>query len=436
MSIRTIRSLKAKDGSARLTLEERVWLESALKNRVLSKHAIARALGISSQTVFSHKKRLEKEGKLPLPDGVPDDGFSIVSRNVRFDKSGHYAGETVATKRESGPVFDLPSDHDIKGVSALVDQDGRVRSQWIKTRREALSPEALAELMKSAFDDFKSPHIASIEPDGCSHNLIALFPAGDWHLGLFTWGKETGENWDLKIAEQSIERAAADTIARTPKCGTFIFLIGGDYFHSDTQENRTTRSGHALDVDGRKHKIVQAGVRLAARVVDFALSRAENIIIRVLPGNHDEETSILFGLLLKAYYNADLRVTVDDTAGPHWFFRHGKVMLAATHGHALRAKDMPGMMANYRPDDWGATRWRYGHSFHIHHGEKMLNEHSGASVEIHRAPVPRDSWHYAMGYGAGRALTTIVYDKYSGEIARTVTAIQNQESLHDRSAKK
>lgn len=428
MATGSIRSRRAKNGSVRLTPEERAALEAALQDGAISKFEIARQLGISSQTVHHHRKRLEREGKLPLPDGVPDEGFSVVARNLRFDKAGQYAGETISTKRESGAAFDVPPGHDIKGVSALVDQDGRIRSQWIKTRREALSPEALVALMTSAFDDYASPHIATLEPDECQENLVALFPAGDWHLGLFSWGKETGENWDLKIAEDVISRAAADVIARTAKCGTFIFLIGGDYFHADTQENRTPRSGHALDVDGRKQKIVQAGVRLATRIADLALMRAKNVIIRVLPGNHDEETSILFGLLLKAYYRLDQRVSVDDTPGPHWFYRHGKVMLAATHGHALRARDMAGMMANYRPDDWGATRWRYGHSFHLHHGEKMMNEHSGALIEIHRAPVPRDSWHYAMGYGAARALTTIVYDKAAGEIARTVTAIQNKEA--------
>jgi hypothetical protein len=48
----------------------------------------------------------------------------------------------------------MPTGQVVKGVSALVDPDGRVKQQWIKTREDRLDPLQVVEWIKQAFDGF------------------------------------------------------------------------------------------------------------------------------------------------------------------------------------------------------------------------------------------------------------------------------------------
>ncbi|MFX8801477.1 hypothetical protein ABTM62_19180, partial [Acinetobacter baumannii] len=91
------------------------------------------------------------------------------------------------------------------------------------------------------------------------------------HMGMHAWGKESGENWDLKIATQVISRVISDVLARTPSVKRGLMLFGGDNLHADSNENRTPRSGHALQVDGRYPKVLLATCELAVRAIDLAL---------------------------------------------------------------------------------------------------------------------------------------------------------------------
>ena len=47
------------------------------------------------------------------------------------------------------------------GVSALVDPDGRVKQQWIKTREDRLDPLQVVEWIKQAFAGFEPAARAS-----------------------------------------------------------------------------------------------------------------------------------------------------------------------------------------------------------------------------------------------------------------------------------
>lgn len=64
----------------------------------------------------------------------------------------------------------------------------------------------------------------------------------------------------------------------------------------------------------------------------------------------------------------------------------------------------------------GRAKYRHIFTGHIHKDTSI--EKSGTTVESLRAPMPADSWHHGMGYGAGRTVQAITYHKTCGEIAR------------------
>ncbi|MBY0253727.1 MAG: hypothetical protein K2X54_20495, partial [Methylobacterium organophilum] len=81
------------------------------------------------------------------------------------------------------------------------------------------------------------------------------------------------------------------------------------------------------------------------------------------------------------------------------------------------------VMAARRPEDWGLTKFRYGHGFHIHHKRLLGFEAGGVVTESHQAPVAQDAWHHGAGFLSGRSLQTITYHRAFGEVSRAREAI-------------
>ena len=322
-----------------------------------------------------------------------------------------------------GEEFKVPDGQVVKGVSALVDEQGRTKLQWIKTKQGEVDPAQLIEWMKGAFADVSGPSEPIDPPDAASEELLNLYPCNDWHINMLAWEREVGSNWDLKIAEQRIGKAIAEAVHRSPQGLVGIVLGGGDLLHADNKEARTAASGHALDVDGRYQKGVETAQRLMIRTVDAVLLRNEQVIVRVLPGNHDEITSVAMTYFLKAWYRDQPRVTVDTDPSLFFYHRFGQTLLGATHGHTVKLKDMPMIMATRRAEDWGKSQFRYVHGFHVHHKEMHGWEEQGVVAEAHQAPIPQDAWHYGSGFLSGRSVQAITYHERFGEIGRARVAV-------------
>ena len=357
----------------------------------------------------------------PLPDGVPDEGFVISRRGFRLDKNGAVTGQSVETKRAPGEAFAVPEGHVIKGESALLDPDGRIVAKWVKTR-EGHDPVDVAALLKTAFEGLVSHHKPVAAPRA-DEDLLTLVPLADWHIGMYAWGREAGANWDLDLAERVIGAAVDEVIARSPPSAHVVVLGGGDMLHADNQENRTSRSGNQLDVDGRYPRVVQVAGRMCVRTVERALARGKRVTVRLLRGNHDEHSSTALVYFLLAWFREEPRVSVDVDPSLFWWMRHGDVLLGATHGHTVKIAQMPSIMAHRRAGDWGATRHRYIHGFHLHHKSMLATEGNGCVSEIHQAPIPQDAWHFGSGFLSGRSLQTITYHKRFGEVSRARVAI-------------
>jgi hypothetical protein len=366
--------------------------------------AIARHLGLARSTVQNRVAQIEQIEAPTMYEQVHGD-------------PAQERGE-----RRAGAAFQMPEGHVLKGVSALVDKDGKEVLRWVKTR-EDLSVADIVETIREAFVEYEGRAEASPAPKVADTDLLTLIPLADWHVGLFSWEKETGVNWDLKIAEATIGKAMDDLVDRSPASANAIVLGGGDLLHADNQENRTARSGNALDVDGRYQRVLMTACRLVVRTVDACLRKHQHVTVRILPGNHDEHSSVAVAYFLLAWYRDEPRVTIDTDASRFFWFRFGKVMLGGTHGDLAKAKDMPMIMAHRRAEDWGATKFRYIHTFHLHNDNKTETEGGGCKTEVHRTPAPQDAWHYASGFLSGRSLKAITYHREYGEISRTTLAI-------------
>jgi hypothetical protein len=395
-----------------------------------TKKGAAEALGLAENTFRNRLDRAAERGMCGTKPVLP--GFRLTKTTAVTNEDGDVVREFIQQRPAIGESFEVPDGHSVKGVSALVDATGRTIQQWVKTRdsRDGLTPEETIERLKTAMEGYSAAQPIPA-PLAAAEDLLTLTPLADWHVGLRAWAGDTGMNWDLSIAENVIGRGIEDVVERAPSSGHAIVLGGGDLLHSDSNENKTAKSGNVLDVDGRYDKCVEVAGRLVVRTIDAHLRKHGHVTARILKGNHDEHSSVAIGYFLKGWYRNEPRVTVDTDASLFFWHRFGRVMIGATHGHAAKLQNMPSIMAHRRAEDWGATLFRYIHGFHLHHTAKYATEGNGCISEVHQTPTPQDAWHFGSGYLSGRSLQSISYHREMGEIGRVRVAMLDGLAAND-----
>lgn len=375
----------------------------------------AKELGVSDDTIRRSVKLASQRGLMPGQHPAQP-GFEVRSHSVQVDKDQQIKSQSFKYAKAPGDSFEIPEGQAEKGRSVLLDADGRTVQQWIKTNKLQKTPEQLAKDFEAAFANFTplAPTIAP--PKTFLKDELALLKFPDLHIGLHAWGKESGQNWDLKIARKAYSTTFAAIARKTPETETAVILGGGDQMHADNSFNRTLSSGHALDVDGRYDLVLETTCHLFAEFVLTALKRHKRVIVRVLKGNHDEHSSVALAYFLSAWFRNEPRVTIDVDPNLFWCMQFGQVMLFAAHGHTIKPQNVPGVMAGNYPKIWGDTKYRYGHCFHIHHKTKLRDEGGGATVETHPSPSARDVYNWGSGYVAGQSLIATIYNKKYGRI--------------------
>lgn len=276
--------------------------------------------------------------------------------------------------------------------------------------------EALQEFVTFLTQDAKglSPMVEA--PLYTSDDLLAIYPIGDPHFGMYAWAEEAGEDFDLNEAVKVTQGAIDRLVNSAPPASTAILLELGDFFHTDNESNRTNGHGHALDVDTRWAKVMQIGLRSMILATLRLLEKHQNVIVRIVKGNHDDHSSFALALAIDAFFTNNARVKVDLSPSTFWYYQFGKVLIASTHGDSTKMADLPSIMAHDVPLMWGSTEFRYWYQGHIHHQD--VKEYRGVTCEAFRTLAARDAWHNSKGYRAGRDMRLIVHHKDYGEIER------------------
>lgn len=327
--------------------------------------------------------------------------------------------------------FDAASEDFLNSQASQLGFDPNSVTQfWAKSKdgsflvKPQIDPIDIAETIKSAFEGFVSPTLNNYPSQRpINEDLLTLIPLADLHMGLFSWSGETGADWDLSIAEKVLGETIERVIAGSPDAEHCVILGGGDAVHSNNMSNQTDKSKNSLDVDTRYQKVLMAACRFFVKTIDLALQKFPSVTVRVLSGNHDNETSYAIAYFLLAWYRNEIRVEIDADASIFWWHRFGKVMLGAAHGHTVKMKDMPQVMAVRRAEDWGLTKHRYVHGFHIHHQSKFVSEGGGVICESHQSPVAQDAWHFNEAFLSSRSMQSITYHKDHGEVSRNRVAV-------------
>lgn len=293
--------------------------------------------------------------------------------------------------------------------------------QWVKTsvddaQREQIILDAVAALMEDV------PRVKPTAFDGepTAHDLCNVYTLTDCHVGMKSWHRETGADWDLGIAESVLVGAFRMMVRSSPKADTCVVSQLGDFLHFDSLIAETPGHKHPLDADSRYSKVVRVAINILRATVDEALQHHRTVTLLIAEGNHDLAGSVWLRHLFAILFEREPRVTVIDSELPYYVIRHGKTMLGWHHGHLKKFDQLPGLFAASFPQDWGATEKRYIHTGHLHSVHEK--ESNGVKLVQHPTLAARDAWAARGGWISERQVTAITYSARFGEVARnTVT---------------
>lgn len=327
-----------------------------------------------------------------------------------------------AARRGYSPNHDwknpVPDGHKIKGVSTFYDEAGLPVRQWVKSQTDDQRQfEILIERMESAVENL--PKFKPIPaPKTYDDNLLSLLTITDFHLGMYAYEAETGDDWNVKLARDVFLNSINDMINSTPKSGTGFLCQLGDFLHWDGILSVTPQSGHILDADTRYGKLVEMSMSVMAEAVKMMLKRFNEVVVVSAEGNHDISGSIWLRKHIKQLFADEKRLTVIDNEFPYYAYLHGETMLAFHHGHKVKLAQLHKLFASeprFR-EMWGKANYTYIHTGHYHH--ERLIEDGGAIAEMHPTLSGRDAYAARGGWVSRRGAKVITYDKTDGEIGR------------------
>ena len=314
----------------------------------------------------------------------------------------------------------LPEGQALKGISTLYGPEGDIKAQWVKSNAEQAAREAAMKAFVEELSDAVKPRKPLKPPKHTQADIMCGYPIGDHHWGMLSWHPETGKDYDLKIAKKLLADAVDYLVGSAPPAEQALLVNLGDFLHGDDSTNRTRKSGHILDMDGRFAKITRAAAFGLCHTTERLLEKHKRVKVVNIRGNHDDDSANWLSTVLHAWFRNEPRVEIELSPAMYQFHRFGKNMLCMTHGDKVKLPELPQVMASLEPTMWGETTYRVGWTGHVHHAQRVIGkENRGAICESFGVLPPSDAYSASMGYHSQREMHCITFKKTGGVLCRT-----------------
>lgn len=413
----------------------------------LSRTKTAEHLGITTRGLYSRIKALKRKGKLnasgAIPGAVPGEGREIIRVSTRLSSTGQPQAFNVTEVPIRDPQdFVEPHGRRVR-LSTYRGQDGEIIGQW-DIRAFDKDDETYLKARMAMAEDL--PRVAPVPPPSLytSAALTNFITLSDTHIGGLSWAPETGEDWDLHIAEQTLTQTFLVAIQEMPPADHCFINLLGDWMHYDKADPVTTLSGNILSSDGRQEKMIDVAIRVARRIIAQALETHQRVTVLIAEGNHDIIGSIWLRKMFAALYEDEPRLTVVDSPFPFYATVIGDVFLGIHHGHLRSvgtkpskvikgAEELVAIFADEFAPLWGMTTKRYIHTGHLHN--KVEVEPRGAQVIQHPTMAARDDYAARHGWGSLRNALGITYHETFGEKGRNLISPEMITNYREATAK-
>ena len=346
---------------------------------------------MTRSTVYAALRDMAKHGRSPgLVNAPPVDGFVIGKTTVQYNSNGDMVNEW----RRLFPEYDAADDH----IKALIE---RVKG--------------------------KAPRLA--RPSGrVNPRLMLEIPIPDLHLGMLSWNKETGEDYDTKIATSLMVNGVRSILEESPMVAKVLLVILGDYYHCDSRTGMTERSGNALDIDSRFAQRSRAGVMALHDVVELSAAAADQVELVIISGNHDWHSAKWLSLIMEGWHNHQKdRIIIRDAIKTREYVQHGNIMLVYSHGDTTKASKLASIAPAEQPLMWQKTIYRWGRLAHWHH--RSCEDFPGITVETLPTMAAPEAYAVEHGLRSRRAFVSYLWDSEYGLRAKAERSPEEIEKL-------
>lgn len=256
-------------------------------------------------------------------------------------------------------------------------------------------------------------------PDRYMYEMSLL----DHHIGMLSWAKETGADYDSDIAESLFHWALeylANKVNGYP-IDKIIFSIGQDMLHTDRMldgKSGTTTAGTPQDVDSRFQKMADRSIEMYVKALE-RLGEIAPVDAIWVPGNHDFERSYLIAKVLEGWFAKNDRVDVDVAPTPRKFRQYGNSFIGFTHGKEEKVPDLPAILLHEAQRLGVQADFLEFHHGHIHREKKLnkvVDDMNEVVVRALSSLAPNDAWHSSKGFAHRRSAEAFLWsDRFGPE---------------------
>lgn len=290
----------------------------------------------------------------------------------------------------------------------------QVSALFTKINRQEASPTILAEVLKnykSTYKPFSSKDL--IINNKFTNKTMVELSFADYHLEKASLEEETIEQ-RIKTFNEKLDNLILRCYAAF-NIEEIVFVIGNDFFNSDTWHSGTTEHGHFQDNNCIWDKTYELGFDTLVNAIMKLKQFCNKLKVLVIPGNHAKTKEFYLGHALEIYFRNDSNIEFDRTSAPRKVHAYGSTLIGYHHGNC-KIDQLPLIMATEFFEEWGKCKFK-----EIHTGDKhfyMEKEIHGVRIKQIPSMSPTDRWHNEHNYvGNIRAALAIVYDKERGRIA-------------------
>lgn len=363
-----------------LSEKQRIAYETYYKNNC-SEIATCKALGISSKSLRQHLYYCARKGLKITPDDFCEQAPAGWGMFMSTIQSG---------------------------------ADGEIKQRWDRVKPIEENSEQLFEYLKTRVP--VNP-IKIKKPTNADPKIQLEWTLADLHFGMLAWGKETGDNYDLKISRSLLLDSASAIFARAGKVKETVLVLMGDNFHADFFDAKTEKGQNSLDVDIRFPKMILTGAETFISAVEICLQFSEKVKIIVLYGNHDKQTSSMLPILLHYNFKNEPRVSVDLSPAKQHYNYWGCVATVYHHGDGTNKTRLCGdFTRTVAMSGKSGIQYFYAKQAHLH--KELIEDINGVTYEIVPSPVASDAFAAGGNFVSKRATVATMYHKELGELDR------------------
>lgn len=329
------------------------------------------------------------------------------------------------TEEEYKVVLEFRNKH--SGLVAECESKGidvnQVNHFWYKGKDYSIhaknggkSREEIFEWLLAQIREHKPTYTKLYYPEIKDGHLLVIDPA-DVHLGKLCSAYETGDEYNIEIAENRLVEGVQGILAKSQgfNIDQILFISGNDKLHVDTPKSTTT-SGTHQDTSLMWYDAFRFAVAIERRVLDMLLPIAP-VHYQYNPSNHDYTNGFFMAQTVQAWYGNSTSITFDVSTAHRKYRKYHRNLIASTHGDGAKEADLALLMAHEAAEYWAECPHRYVYTHHLHH--KRSKDYMSVCVETLRSPSGTDSWHHRNGYQhAPKAIEGFIHNKEHGQIAR------------------